>query len=625
MIHIKSLSVAISLTIGAIGLAIFSTPAWAGPKWGEWKHGDTLFGELKYKKGFPHYDHVNPEAPKGGTLNRNSQGGFDSFNPFIVKGRPAPGLNYIGGLLYDSLLSSSVDQSAAAYGMIAEAFRYTDDYSQTTYRLNAKAKWHDGVSITPEDVIWSLKVMRENQPLFTDYYKNIESATKTGEHEITFKFDIKGNRELPNILGDLPILPKHWWEGKDAKGEPRDITEPLTGETPLGSSAYKIAKYDMGQTITWERVKDYWAKDLNINKGRHNYDFIRYTNFENTDTAWEGFKKGGISDARTENRSRRWSTEYNFPAFKRGDVVRKAWPTEGSETYQAFYINTRKVKFQNRDLRHALTLLYDFETMNKNIFFGLYTRTDSYFEGGELQGTAKPEGRTREILEEYRGKIDDHIIDEAYVLPVIKNSKDTRKVRRQALGLLQKAGYEFKNGKMIDDNGRQFSIEILGSSPTDETIGLPYVESLKKLGIKASLRLVDDAQYKARIDNFNFDMTIKVTRQSLSPGNEQREYWSSAAAKRKGARNFAGISDPIIDELVERIIVAPNRAEAVALTKALDHVLLHGHYSIPLYHNPALWYAWWRKIKYPPNQPKFIGLDTLSGWIDVEAEKELAK
>lgn len=623
MINTKAkLSVAISF---AIALAALSTPAWSEPNWGEWKHGGTLFGELKYKKDFTHYDHVNPNAPKGGTLNRDSQGGYDSFNPFVVKGRPAPGLTYSGGLLYDSLLSQSVDQSAAAYGMIAEAFRYTDDYSQTTYRLNPNARWHDGVSITPEDVIWSLKVLRENQPLYTDYYKNIESATKTGEHEITFKFDIKNNRELPNIIGDLPILPKHWWEGKDAKGNPRDITEPLTGEVPLGSSAYKIAKYDMGNTITWERVKDYWAKDLNVQKGRNNYDFIRYTNFENADAAWEGFKKGGISDARAENRSRRWSTEYNFPAFKRGDIVRKAWSTEGSESYQAYFINTRKAKFQNRDLRHALTLLYDFETMNKNIFFGLYTRTDSYFEGGELQGYAKPEGRTKEILEEYRGKIDDHIIDEAYVLPVIKNSKDTRKVRRQALGLLQKAGYTFKNGKMLDSTGKQFSIEILGSGPTDETIGLPYTESLKKLGINAHVRLVDDAQYKARIDDFNFDITMKVTRQSLSPGNEQREYWSSAAADRKGARNYAGIKDPVVDELVERIIVSPSRDETIALTKALDHILLHGHYSVPLYHNPALWYAWWRKINYPENQPKYIGLDTLSGWIDVEAEKELAK
>lgn len=617
-------SIGISLALG-FALITSAAPVWSQSKWGEWKHGNALFGELKYKKGFTHYDHVNPQAPKGGTLNRNSQGGFDSFNPFIVKGRPAPGLNYQGGLLYDSLMAQSVDQASASYGLIAEAYKFTDDYSQTTYRLNANAKWHDGKPISVEDVIWSLKTIRENHPLFTDYYKNIVSATKTGAREVTFKFDIKGNRELPSVIGDLPILPKHWWTGKDANGNMRNVSESLATEIPLGSGAYKISKYDMGNSITWERAKNYWAKDLNIQKGRNNYNYIRYTNFENTDAAWEGFKKGGVSDARVENRSRRWSTEYGFPAFKRGDVVKKAWPTEGSETYQAYFINTRKAKFQNRDLRHALTLLLDFETMNKNIFFGLYTRTDSYFEGGELQGTGKPSGRMKEILEEYRGKIDDHIIDEPYILPVIKSSSDTRKVRRQALKLLQKAGYTFKNGKMLDANGKQFSIEILGDGPTDEIIGLPFVESLKKLGISGQVRIVDAAQYKARLDSFDFDLTLKVTRQSLSPGNEQREYWSSVAASRKGARNYSGIKDPIVDELVERIIIAPNRGEVIALTKALDHVLLHGHYSIPLYHNPAIWYAWWRKIKYPENQPQYIGLDTLSGWIDTQAEKELTK
>lgn len=614
-----------NLFVLTIVTGIFTSFAFAQAGDSGWKHAHSLFGVPKYEESFTHYEHVNPDAPKGGTLNRDSTGGFDSFNPFVVIGRPAPGLNYQGGLLYDSLFAQSVDQSATAYGQIAEAFKFEDDYSQATYRLNANAKWHDGNPITAEDVIWSLEKITENQPLFKDYYKNVTSATKTDEGEITFKFDTVGNRELPSIMGDLPILPKHWWEDKDKNGNPRDISKPLTEEIPLGSGAYRIAEYDMGKTITWERVDDYWAKDLNINKGRHNYDRIRYTNFQNTDASWEGFKKGGISDARAENRSRRWETEYNFPAFKRGDIVKKAWPTEGSETFLGYYLNTRRAKFQNRDLRHALMLLYDFETMNKNNFFELYTRTDSYFEGGELQGNGIPQGRTKEILEEYRGKIDDVIIDTAYTLPVIKNASDTRKAQRQALQLLQKAGYSFKDGKMLDANGEQFSVEFLGRSPTDELVSLPFIESLKKLGIEGNLRIVDDAQYKARLDEFDYDIIFTSTRQSLSPGNEQREYWSSEAANRKGARNYSAIKDPVVDELVERIIVAPNREEVIALTKALDHILLHGHYSIPLWHNPAIWYAWWRKIQYPPNQPKYIGIDTLSGWIDTDIEKELNK
>jgi len=308
------------ILLGSLNFAHSGDPSNAG----KWLHGDTLFGELKYKKDFTHYEHVNPNAPKGGTLNRNASGGFDSFNPFVVTGRAAPGLTYTGGLLWDTLFAQSVDQASASYGLIAEAFKYSADYSEAVYQLNANAKWHDGKSITPEDVIWSMDTITKIQPLYKDYYKNVVSVEKTAPLEITFKFDVKGNRELPHIIGDLPILPKHWWEGKDAKGDARDITKPLTSEAPLGSGAYKIASYDMGNTITWERVKNYWAKDLNINKGRYNYDAIRYTDFENADAAWEGFKKGGISDARAENRSRRWSNEYNFPAFERGDVVRKA-------------------------------------------------------------------------------------------------------------------------------------------------------------------------------------------------------------------------------------------------------------------------------------------------------------
>lgn len=614
-----------SKTVISFGLALsLSSPlALAGDS--GWLHGHSLFGTPKYEKGFAHYDHVNPDAPKGGTLNRDATGGFDSFNPFVVIGRAAPSMNYQGGIIYDQLFVGSVDQSATSYGLIAEAFKYSDDFSQATYRLNPNAKWHDGKSITPEDVIWSLEAITENHPLFKDYYKNVVSSEKTGPLEITFKFDVKGNRELPSILGDLPVLPKHWWEGKDKNGKQRDISKPLTEEAPLGSGAYKVASYDMGNTITYERVKDYWAKDLNVNKGRHNYDKIKYTNFENTDASWEGFKKGGVSDARQETRSRRWQTEYNFPAFQRGDIIKKSWPTEGSETFQAYFWNTRRAKFQNKDLRHALTLLFDFETMNKNLFFNLYTRTNSYFEGGELQGTGVPSGRTKEILEEYRGRIDDAIIDTAYTLPVIKNSRDTRKVQQQALQLLQKAGYTFVDGKMTGADGKQFTIEFLGRGPTDELVGLPYIENLRKLGIEASLQIVDQAQYKSRTDSFEYDAIFTVTRQSLSPGNEQREYWSSAAADREGTRNYSGIKDPVIDELVERIIAAPTREEVIATTKAMDHILLHGHYAVPLWHNPVIWYAWWRKINYPPNQPKYIGIDTLSGWIDVEVEKELNK
>jgi microcin C transport system substrate-binding protein len=590
----------------------------------EWRHGDTLFGELKYPAGFDHFDHVKPDAPKGGHFDSAVLGSYDSFNPFVVRGRPAAGLNYAGGVLYDTLFEQSVDQPSASYGLVAEAFKYPADYSSATYRLNANARWHDGQPITPEDVIWSLEKLREIQPLYSNYYKNVVSAEKTGEREITFKFDMAGNRELPTILGDLPVLPKHWWEANGTDGKPRNIAEPVV-EAPLGSGPYRIKSFKMGESVTFERVKDYWAKDIGVRKGRFNYDELRYVYFGDDNAQWEAFKKGGIEDLRRENRSQRWATEYNFPAFEKGDVIRKAFPTESSETYQAFFINTRLSKFSDPRLREALVLLFDFENMNKNLFFGLYKRTSSYFEGGELKETGLPTRRELEILEGYRGQIPDRVFTEPFTLPVINSPADTRTAQRKALKLFRDAGYEFKGGKMLDGKGEQFAIEFLGNDPTDERITNPYIENLRLLGIKASMRVVDTAQYKSRIDSSQFELTILQTRQSLSPGNEQREYWSSKAANQPGSRNYSGISDPVVDDLVERIVLAHDRTELIALTHALDRILSWGFYSIPHWYNPEEWYAWWRKLNFPENQPLYTGLDTWSGWIDMKIEKELGQ
>jgi len=606
-----------------IGLVLLH-PLSAFAQYNEWRHGSTLFGELKYEDGFSQMEHVNPDAPKGGRLNRMAIGGFDSFNPFIVRGNPAIGLTYSGGILWDTLFDQSIDQPSASYGLIAEAFRYPPDYSSVTYRLNPKARWHDGKPITVDDVVWSLKVLRENQPLFTSYYKNITSVDVTGEREITFKFDIKGNRELPNILGDLPVLPKHWWEGKDAEGNQRDISQPLS-EIPLGSGPYKISNFKFGETITYERVKDYWAQDLGMRKGRFNFDEVRFTYFNDRNAMWEGFKKGGLEDLWRENVSRRWATEYNFPAFEKGDVKRATFPTNGPELNQSFYFNTRKAKFSDPLVREAISLIFDFETMNKNLFFGLYTRTDSHFEGGELQAEGLASGRELEILKEYQDQLPPRLFSEPPVVSKFESAADTRKAQRKALKLFSEAGYSFKGGKLLDPEGNQLTIEFLGKSPTDERIVLPFIENLRPLGIKASLRVVDLAQYKNRIDNYDFDITTLVTSQSLSPGNEQREYWASSTADNPGARNYAGIKNPVVDALVERIVVAGDRSELIALTKALDRVLRWGFYTIPQWHNPEEWYAWWRKVQFPETQPLYIGIDVWSAWIDTEIEKELGQ
>ncbi len=581
-----------------------------------WRHGSALFGELKYGPDWTHYEHVNVDAPKGGIFTQAAFGGYDTFNPFVPRGRVAAGLSYSGGYLYDTLLDQSIDQPSASYGLVADAFRYADDYSQAVYRLNPKARFHDGKPITPEDVIWSLKVLRDNHPLFADYYRNVASAEKSGEHEVTFRFDVKGNRELPQIMGDLPVLPQHWWEGTDATGKQRKISEPLS-EPPLGSGPYRIGKYDLGKKIEWERVPDYWASDLPVRKGRYNFDRIHFTYFLDESALWEAFKKGGITDTRSENVSRRWATEYDFPALTRGDVQRGEFPSTSPEPFQAYFFNVRNNKFADLRVRKALTLLFDFEQMNKNLFFGLYTRTDSYFEGGELQHAGgAPTSRVKEILEEYRGRIPDGAIDTAFELPVYASAQDTRKHQREALKLLTEAGFQYKSGQMFGPDGKVFEIEILGDSPTDERVGIPAREYFAKLSIKAELRIVDTAQYQARLDKFDFEITMQSTAQSLSPGNEQREYWGSKSANKTGAQNYSGISDPAIDELVERVIHAPNREEQVALTQALDRILLAGYYAIPMWHNPNVWYAWWKKIKFPPSQPLYSGIDTFSFWIE---------
>lgn len=611
-----------TLTLACALLALAGTVP-AAAQQPEWRHGGSLFGNLKYGPEWTHYDHVNADAPRGGTLNQAALGSYDSFNPFIVRGRSAAGLAYSGGLLYDTLLSQSVDQPSAAYGLVADRFRYPEDFSSATYRIDEKARFHDGMPITPEDVIWSFRALKENHPLYTDYYRNVARAEKTGEREVTFTFDVSGNRELPLIMGDLPVLPKHWWEGTDAKGNQRNIADPLN-EPPLGSGPYRIVEFDIGKSLTWERVPDYWGADLPVQKGRNNFDRIHYTYFLDENAVWEAFKKGGITDTRSENRSQRWATEYNFPAFERGDILRDSFQTNGPQPFQGYFFNLRRQKFQDPRVRKALTLLFDFESMNRNLFYGLYTRTDSFFEGGELQAPPEPpQGREKEILEEYRGRISDEVFDKPFNLPVYDKPADTRRHQREALALFREAGFTFKGGRMFDAGGNPFTIELLGQGPTDERVGIPTTEYFKKLGIEVSIRIVDTAQYKNRIDNFDFEMTMLVTAQSLSPGNEQREYWTSAAAERPGARNYAGIKDPVIDELVERIIQAGDREDLVALTHALDRILKQGYYAIPMWHNPDDWFAWWKKLRFPPTQPLYTGIDLFSLWIDTDTEKAM--
>ena len=598
---------------------------WTGPSWTDdrqWRTSTSLIGESKYAGGFTHYEHVNPGAPKGGTLNAAVMGTFDSFNPFIVPGDTAAGLNYQGGILWDLLMSKAIDEPSASHPLIAEAFTYPDDYSSATYRLDKRARWHDGKPITPEDVKWAMEMLKEHSPQYNRYFADVTEIRIDNNQEVTFVFTQKNNRELPLIMGDLPVLPKHWWEGTNAKGEKRDFTK-TTLEPPLGSGPYRISDFNAGSDITYERVEDYWAKDTPTRKGRFNFDRRRYTYFKDPNAIWEAFKKGGFADIRVENRAQYWAQLYNFPAFEAGDVKKELFVEDSGYPMQGWVMNTRRKQFKDARVRKALTWAFNFEQMNENLFFQQYTRTKSYFGGTELQSRGLPEGRELEVLQEYKGRIPDEVFTEEYLLPVYESRRDERKFLRVALDLLIEAGWRSEGGKLVDANGNQFRLEILGYSPASERVNAPWLNSLKRLGIDAKFRIVDTSQYIARVNDFDYDVVSIVTQQSQSPGNEQREYWSSQAADHPGSRNYMGVKDPVIDELVERIIYAKNRKELVAVTRALDRILLFGYYTVPQWYLNKDRVAYWDKFGMPPTQPAYAGVDIESWWIDTEKEAAL--
>ncbi|MCC4297823.1 extracellular solute-binding protein [Aurantimonas coralicida] len=612
------------------GTAEAENAAAAAPKAegaGEWHESSSLIEGSKYPDDFAHYDYVNPDAPKGGTLNQIAIGSFDSFNPFIVRGTPAAGLaTFGGGLLYDTLMDQSPDEPGTAHALIAEAVRYPADFSSVTYRLNPEARWHDGEPVTVEDVIWSFETLTELHPQWSAYYKNIVSAEQTGDGEVTFTFDQTGNRELPNIVGDLTILPKHWWEGTDASGNKRDITQP-TSEVPLGSGPYRIKSYDIGQSITWERVADYWGLDNPTRVGRYNYGEIRYVYLRDTNAAWEAFKKGGLDDWRLENMSRRWAEGYDFPAVKDGRVIRKTIDSGQVQSMQAYVLNNRLEKFQDRRVRKALTLAYNFEEMNRTLFFGLYERMHSYFENSELAAKGLPDERELAYLEPLRGQIPDEVFTEEFALPAYNDPGAARNYLREALGLLKEAGYELRGTTLVNaQTGEPFTIEFLGNDPMDNRTLEPFARQLQRLGIQTEVRIVDTNQYIERMNGFEFEVVgLRYPGQSLSPGNEQRDFWSTTAADAPGSRNYSGIKNPAIDQLIDDIVYAPDRESLVAATRALDRVLLWEYYVVPQWYKSEDWLAYWDKLQMPEKGPAYNGIDPFSWWTkSAEAEKAAA-
>jgi microcin C transport system substrate-binding protein len=568
----------------------------------DWRHGLSLFGELKYPAGFKHFDYVNPKAPKGGTVRLIALGTFDNFNEVVagLKGSIAMGT----GIISDTLMAPSFDEVSTDYGLIAEAVSHPPDFSSASFRLRSAARHQDGKPITVDDVIFSMQAFKKHNPMLAAYYRHVAKVEQTGEREVTFTFDSPGNREMPVILGQLNVLPKHWWEGTDASGRKRDVGA-TTLEPPLGNGAYRIKDFVAGRTIVYERVKDYWGKDLNVNIGRDNFDELRYEYFRDSTVAIEAFKADQV-DWRTENSAKSWATAYDFPAVRDKRVIVEEFPQRDRGIMQGFVFNTRREKFKEPRLRRAFNFAYDFEEMNKQLFFGQYKRINSYFDGTELASSGLPQGQELEILEKVRDQVPPEVFTTPYTNPVGGTPENVRANLREGTRLLKEAGYEIRNQKLVNaKTGEAMSVEILTEEPTIERIILFYKPSLERLGIGVSVRTVDDPQYENRLRSWDFDMIIGTWPESLSPGNEQRDYWSSQAADTPGSRNYIGIKNPAVDALIERVIFAKDRAELVAATRALDRVLLWNHYVVPQFTYDKSRTARWDRFSRPDPLPKY--------------------
>jgi microcin C transport system substrate-binding protein len=588
--------------LGTFGFTSSATPAASQSNADQWRHALSLFGEVKYPAGFKHFDYVNPQAPKAGTVRMIAIGTFDNFNMAVsgVRGQIAAGLNFA----YNTLMAEALDEVSTEYGLLAESVKHPDDFSSATYRLRAEARWHDGKPVTVDDVIFSLEAFKKHHPQYAAYYRSVTKVEKTGDRDVTFTFDGPGNRELPLIVGQLYVLPKHWWEGTDANGGKRDIGQTRL-EAPLGCGPYRVKSFVAGRTVIYERVPDYWGKDLNINIGRDNFDELRFEYFRDPTIALEAFK-GDSVDWRTENSALNWATRYDFPARTEKRVILEEFPIRNAGGMQAFVFNTRRAKFSDPRVRRAFNYAFDFEEMNKQLFFGQYSRVGSFFEGTELASRGLPEGEELAILETVKGKVPPEVFTTPYTNPTGGNPEAVRANLREGVRLLKDAGWEIRDRRLVSVKTKEpMTIEFLIDNPTYERIVLFYKPALERLGVTVTARTVDDAQYENRLRSWDYDAVIGSWGQSLSPGNEQRGFWGSAAADQPGSRNLVGIKDPAIDTLIERVIFAKNRADLVAATKALDRVLLWHHFVVPQWTYGKVRTARWDRFGHPDNMPRY--------------------
>ena len=598
---------ALALVFGLSALSGVAAQAQEGVK----LHALTLGDAPKYGPDFKRLDYVNPDAPKGGTINTGATGTFDSFNPFIVKGTPAG----TGGL-YDTLTTSPEDDNLTEYGLLAESMEMPEDKSWVIFNLRPEARWHDGKPVTADDVVFTFNMLIEKgSPQYRYYYADVAKVEKLGDLRVKFQFKHGGNRELPVIMGQLAILPKHWWETRNF--------ENVLLEPPLGSGPYKVGKFDLGRFYTMERVPDYWGKDLPINIGTNNYGQIRTTFFQDPEIQLEAFKAGTL-DLRSENSARRWATQYDFPAVKDGRVIKEKIPHANPVGIQGFIFNIRKPLFADRKVREAMIYAFDFETFNKTLAYSQYTRTRSWFQNSEMEAKGTPSPEELEILNPLKDQIPPEVFTTEYNPPVTDGSGNARDNLAKAAALLDEAGWKVENGKRVKD-GQTFEFEFLDDDPAAERTILPFVQNLELIGIKVNLRIVDSAQYQARVESFDFDMTSKIWGVSNSPGNEQREYWGSQAADTNGSDNLIGIKNPAVDKLIDLIVTAPTRKDLIIRCMALDRVLQWNYYLVPNFTLAAFRIAYWNKFGKPdkrPDPPYSYG--GTSWWVDPAKEAALA-
>ncbi|TCH98863.1 ABC transporter substrate-binding protein [Roseococcus sp. SYP-B2431] len=575
-------------------------------------HALSLLGEPALPADFPHFPWANPDAPKGGEVALTRLGSFDSFNPFILRGTADPGIVNI----YDSLLIDSPDEASTEYAHLASAIELPADRMGVTFEIRDGARWHDGRPVTADDVVWTFDTLRtQGRPFYRAYWADVTEVVADGPRRAVFRFRSNENRELALILGQIQVMPKHWWEGRDFSRPSLDV--------PLGSGPYRLERFEPGRSVVYRRVDDYWARDLPSKRGFNNFDVLRYEYFRDTTVDFEAFKAGQI-DFRTENTARNWATGYDFPAVRRGLVKRDEIRHERPTGMQAFVMNLRRPLFQDARVREALGQVFDFEWLNANIFNGLYTRTASFFSNSELASSGLPAGKELAVLEPFRSQLPDTVFTVESRLPRTDGSGNNRDGLRRALDLMRQAGWTIRDRRLVNAQGQRFEFEILLNGPTFERIALPYVQWLQRLGVEARVRTVDPAQYQVRTDAFDYDMTVDVIPQSLSPGNEQRDFFTCAKAQENGSQNIAGICSPVIDALVELVIHAPDREELLARTRALDRVLLNGAFVIPQWHLRAFWIAYWNRFGRPARNPKYgLGFDTW--WIDAALDRALAE